>query len=140
MAHGFGRGNRGTGLVIGIFPRFQAQLTAFAPNELPELLGCNAKVMQKIDEDKMRAKIIDWDLTLTFRDKSQAIHVVNELMQLDICFPVSYRHDFIDTGEIHMVVIDDMSWAANLATVAEIVRAVDFDSSEDLITPEASDQ
>jgi hypothetical protein len=76
-----------------------------------------------------KAAVCHWDLTLTFIDKDQAVHVVSELMKRGVDFPVSYRPEMTNTSMIHIVEIDDMAWAHNLAAVAEIVLAIDYDAA-----------
>lgn len=73
-----------------------------------------------------RASICHWSLSASFLLKEQAVKAVERILALNIDVPVSYCKELSERREHHLVVIEDMAWAANLATVAQILKECDW--------------
>lgn len=72
-----------------------------------------------------RASICTWTLTASFLTKKQAVTAIENILAENINFHVSYSVHWSDTQEHHLVEIEEMSWARNLATVAAILEGID---------------
>lgn len=73
-----------------------------------------------------RASICEWSLRAEFKTKEQAKTAIKKILDLDIDFPVEYEKHMDSTHDIHCVLINGMSWAGNLITVAKILEEVDY--------------
>jgi len=81
-----------------------------------------------------RASICTWDLQFYFRTRKQCNKFLKLYLKSDIPINFSYRQDTVvnDSGiteDRHIIEIDEMPWAANLAKVAEILEKVDYESN-----------
>lgn len=77
-----------------------------------------------------RASICHWTLSVSFKTKEQTVKALKKILKEDIDFPVSYRTEMTSDGYQYFLDIDDMSWAANLSTVAKILEKVDYTTED----------
>lgn len=72
-----------------------------------------------------RASVATWDFDVTFLIKEQAVGFMKAVLDQDVDIPISYCTDLDATHTLHIVSVGPMSWANNLATVAELLQKFD---------------
>lgn len=75
------------------------------------------------------ASICHWDLQFRFHTKEQCQKFITLLMNEDIEYHFEYYYNMGDssTAPEYWIEIHDMSWAKNLARIAELLEQVDYE-------------
>ena len=78
---------------------------------------------------RSHASICHWDLSFRFYTKEQCERFIALLMKEEIEYSFSYHVEGGDSKNPphHIIEIHDQPWANNLATVAELLKQVDYE-------------
>jgi hypothetical protein len=72
-----------------------------------------------------KASICHWSLRASFYTKQQVVDAITMLLAEEIDFNLSFSVELEATRTAYVLEIDEMPWAENLTTVAQILERVD---------------
>lgn len=73
-----------------------------------------------------RASICEWDLKVTFKSKEQVKAIIKKIIEYEIDVNFSYRSEMTALDVVHILEIENFSWASNLVSIAKDIEKCDY--------------